>query len=83
MEPEHVDVAESLNKLGLLYKHKGEVAKAEPLYQRSLDIFEKRLGPEHPQVATLLNNIANLYQIQGDYAKAEHLHQPSGPWVSP
>ncbi len=33
---------------------------AEPLYQRSLAIWENALGPEHPHVATSLENYAAL-----------------------
>src|SRR5215831_12033172 len=58
--PEHPDVAQSLNNLAILYRLKGDNAKAEPLYQRALAIFEKALGPEHPDFARSLNNLANL-----------------------
>ena len=53
----------------------GQYAKAEPLYERALAIWEKALGPEHPDVATSLNNLAVLYDDQGQYAKAEPLYQ--------
>jgi Tetratricopeptide repeat len=43
-------------------------AKAEPLYQRALVIFEKALGLDHPDVATSLNNLAGLYRVRGQYA---------------
>jgi CHAT domain-containing protein len=35
---------------------------AEPLYKRSLAIYEKALGPDHPDVAGSLNGLAWLYQ---------------------
>lgn len=41
--PEHPDVATSLNNLAALYDKQGDYAKAEPLYKRSLAIWEK--GP--------------------------------------
>ena len=65
----------SLNNLALLYYAQGKYAEAEPLYQRSLAIWEKALGPEHPDVATSLNNLAALYRAQGKYAEAEPLYQ--------
>jgi Tetratricopeptide repeat len=43
------------------------------VYQRSLKIYEAKLGPEHPDVATSLNNLALLYQDMAQYAKAEPL----------
>ncbi len=38
---------------------------AEPLYRRSLAIWEKALGPEHPAVATSLENYAALLRKIG------------------
>jgi tetratricopeptide (TPR) repeat protein len=46
--PEHPEVATSLNNLALLYHSQGQYAKAEPLYQRTLAIYEKAPGPKHP-----------------------------------
>jgi hypothetical protein len=34
----------------------GEYAKAEPLYQQALQIYQKVFGAEHPATATSLNN---------------------------
>ncbi len=62
--------AVSLNKLALLYDAQGKYAEAEPLYKRSLAIWEQALGPEHPDVAGSLNNLAELYRAQGRYAEA-------------
>ena len=59
----------------MLYQAMGEYAKAEPLYQEALRIWQKVLGPEHPDTATSLNNLAVLYQAMGEYAKAEPLYQ--------
>jgi CHAT domain-containing protein/Tfp pilus assembly protein PilF len=69
--PEHIDVADALNKLALINNIKGNFEKAEPFYQRALTIREKVLEPEHPFVAFTLANLANLYYERGDYAKAE------------
>ena len=66
----HPDVAISLNNLAGLYETQGRYADAEPLYKRSLAIWEKALGPNHPNVATSLNNLALLYDSQGRYADA-------------
>ncbi len=68
-------MAANLNNLAELYQEQGQYAKAEPLYQRSLKIWEKALGPDHPHVAVSLNNLATLYYNQEQYAKAEPLYQ--------
>ncbi len=75
--PDDQRLATSLNNLGLLYQTQGKYAQAEPLYKRSLAIWEKGLGSEHPQVAIGLNNLAALYQAQGRYAQAEPFFQRS------
>jgi tetratricopeptide (TPR) repeat protein len=53
-------VAASLNNLAALYYAQGQYAKAEPLFKRTLAIWEKALGSEHPHVATSLENYAAL-----------------------
>ena len=62
-----------LNNLAALYRNQGRYTDAEPLYKRSLAIWEKALGPEHPDVALGLNNLAALYRNQGRYTDAEPL----------
>jgi len=74
---DHPDVATSLNNLAALYESLGDYARAEPLYKRSLVIYEKALGPDHPYVASSLNNLAMLYKSLGDYGKAEPLYKRS------
>ena len=66
-------MATSLNNLALLYQAMGRYAEAEPLYRRSLAIWEKQLGRDHPAVATIVNNLASLYWAMGRYAEAEPL----------
>jgi CHAT domain-containing protein len=75
LEPDHPEIAASINGLAILYYYAGEYAKAESLHQRALAIREKALWPNHPDVATSLNGLANIYWSKGDYAKAESLHQ--------
>ena len=64
-----------LNNMGSYYHCRTLYAKAEPLYQRALEIWEKQLGPDHPEVAISLNNLAVLLKDQGKYGKAEPLCQ--------
>jgi tetratricopeptide (TPR) repeat protein len=72
---EHPDTAESLSKLGWLYKDQGKYAKAELIEQRALEIRETVLGTQDSETATSLNNLASIYQRQGRYKKAEPLFQ--------
>jgi hypothetical protein len=42
--------------LAALYYSQGRYSEAEPLYLRSLQIFEQRLGVDHPSTATVRQN---------------------------
>jgi tetratricopeptide (TPR) repeat protein len=57
----------------LLYHTQGQYAQAEPLFKRSLAIWEKALGPDHPNVSLSLENIAELYRKTGREQEAEEL----------
>jgi tetratricopeptide (TPR) repeat protein len=62
-----------LSYLALLYDNLDRFADAEPLYKRTLAIYEQGLGPDHAAVAVVPNNLAVLYDKQGHYADAEPL----------
>jgi tetratricopeptide (TPR) repeat protein len=59
--------------LAALYDAQGKYAEAEPLYHRSLAIYEKALGPSHPIVATTLENLAVLLTKTNRAAEAQAL----------
>ena len=66
-----------LNQAGFYAQARGNYREAGPLYERSLQIWEKVLGEEHPDVARSLNNIASLHKDQGDYERATPLLERS------
>ena len=68
-------MARSLIDLALLYDNQGQYAKAEPLYQRALAIWEKALGPEHPELLKSLENYAVLLRDIGRPKEAEALEK--------
>src|SRR5262245_13739445 len=45
---ESPEVAASLSNLGTLHRVQGQYARARPVYQRALAIYEKARGPDHP-----------------------------------
>jgi tetratricopeptide (TPR) repeat protein len=73
LDPDHRDVAVSLNNLALLLKETNRPSEAEPLYRRALAIEEKSYGPNHPDVARDLNNLALLLQDTNRLSEAEPL----------
>ncbi|HEY2737559.1 MAG TPA: serine/threonine-protein kinase [Thermoanaerobaculia bacterium] len=70
---ESPDDAAILNSLGSLYASRGELDKAEPLFQKALAIREKSCGPNNPVVADSLHNIAIGRVARGKFAEAEAL----------
>jgi tetratricopeptide (TPR) repeat protein len=66
-------LANYLDSAGVAYFKAGLYPEAEPLYKRSLEIYEKILGPEHPNVATVLENYADLLQKMDRETEAAEL----------
>ena len=56
-----------------LYLKQDRYADAEPLFKRSVAVFEKAYGPNHLEVAVSLYNLAGLYKEQGRDAEAAPL----------
>jgi tetratricopeptide (TPR) repeat protein len=74
---EHPDTAASLYDFANLLHGQGDLAGAQPLYERALVIYDKVLGPEHPDTIASLNNLANLLHSQGDLEGARRLIERS------
>ena len=55
--------------------NRAQMAQAQSLYQRALQMSEQVLGLEHPQVAQVLQGLANICFDQGKYAEAEAYYQ--------
>jgi tetratricopeptide (TPR) repeat protein len=60
-----VNVALSLNNLGLLLLHQRRFAEAAPLFEKLLPLMEEQFGTENPEVATCLENLAAAYRGLG------------------
>jgi len=71
LDPEHPDVAESLNRLGVIYSGQGRYIEAERLYKRALAILEKALGSENKSVGIAIDNLAMLYRFQARCARVD------------
>ena len=69
-EPNELNVATSLNRLGDIYLWQARYGDAEPLYNRALAIRERLLGPEDPAVAETLNGLGELRTYEGRYSDA-------------
>lgn len=68
---DHSMVAHTFNSLGNVYYSRLQFDKAEELYKRALEIFEKSVTPNHNDIAATLNNLGNLYGAQFRLDEAE------------
>jgi tetratricopeptide (TPR) repeat protein/transcriptional regulator with XRE-family HTH domain len=71
----NLELASLLTKTADYLLQRAQYAQAEPLYQRTLHIYEQEPGCEHPQIAFPLNGLADLYREQGKYQQSEPLYQ--------
>jgi eukaryotic-like serine/threonine-protein kinase len=67
--PAHLEVAETLVRLGALARLSGQ-GDAVPLFQRALAIREARLGSASPEVAEVLNDLGTAFAAQGRFDEA-------------
>ena len=65
LEPQHPNLAASLNALGSVVKDQGRYRLAETFHRRALSIHETS---GHPDVATSLDGLAQVYQAEGRLA---------------
>src|SRR5690606_15428468 len=70
--PEHPNVGESLNNLGVLMLDRDNLA-ARAVLERALMIRERALPRDHPHVASTLSNLGFAYVGLGDAAAARPL----------
>ncbi len=66
-------VAEVLNSLALLYVNRGDLARAEPLFNRALEIGEPVLGADDNLMIVVRHNFAILFLRAGELERAESL----------
>ncbi|MEP0847293.1 MAG: serine/threonine protein kinase [Phycisphaerae bacterium] len=67
------DLAESLNRLGVILRETGDVSAAEAAQRAALEYAERHHGPQSPQTAIALDNLAALLGDRGDFDAAETL----------
>lgn len=65
------EYATTLGNLAEVYRSRGMLDKAEPLYLEAMALDKEALGENHPSYATDVNNLALLYAAQGADEKAE------------
>ena len=70
-----LDLAQTLNSLGLALSAGERHADAETAYRRALALREEHRGGDHPEVAITLNNMAESYLARGRHGEAGPLYE--------
>jgi tetratricopeptide (TPR) repeat protein len=68
-----VQLARSLNDLGVLSRERGDAVHATPLLEEALAMRRTLLGREHQDVAVTLVELGRAYEDRGESASAEPL----------
>ena len=66
-------LARTLLGLGYLRMRLDDLASAEPLFVRAIQLREKNLGPRHPDTVTAKADLAWLYGLRRELTRAEPL----------
>jgi len=72
---EHLDIAQSLDDLTLVFYAQGKTAEAERGEREALAMRRKLLGDEHLLVAMSFLNLAEVLTLEGKYGEAEQLYR--------
>ena len=68
-----MDVADSLDCLGVVSTAKGAYPAAAAHFERALAAYEKAFGPQHPKIAEALEHFAALRKAMGATAESARL----------
>ena len=69
--PDHADVAEMIDFIGILLGRSGQFEEAVRFHQRAQGSMERALGPGHNRVAEVLNNLCKSYKDAGQYGEGQ------------
>ncbi|WP_328923482.1 tetratricopeptide repeat protein [Streptomyces sp. NBC_00190] len=61
---DHPDTLDSCNNLAVAYKSAGDLVRAVPLYERTLEDCERVLSPGHPATALVRVNLEQARSTQ-------------------
>ena len=67
---DHINTADTINNLGITYRHQGKYELAIAQYERALRIKEAAFGVDHINTADTINNLGITYDSQGKYELA-------------
>ena len=69
--PQHAQIANSLNNLGMVLRDEGDLSSAVKLLEKAVVTIESACGENHPHTATCLSNLGLLKSELGELVEAE------------
>ncbi len=69
--PDSLESAEAANNLAMLYRHIGDLARAQEQLERALPLMERHLGAFDPSLAVTLNSMFVVLAEQEQWDRAE------------
>jgi serine/threonine protein kinase/tetratricopeptide (TPR) repeat protein len=73
LNEDHPDTQDAMRQLAGLYALQGDIAKAEPMFFRNLEVARQRLGNDHPNTLLAINRLAMLYEWSDQPDRGEPL----------
>lgn len=67
------EFAGALSRLGAVLHVEGRVSEADPIFNRSLELYRKHRPPGHPDIAAALNNVGMQHRWLGRFQEAPKL----------
>ena len=71
--PNHIDLLDKIEQLGMLYLARSNISAAETTFKRGLAIAEPALGPTHQKTIAALNGLLAAYLMDGRMGEAEEI----------
>src|SRR5215471_14585661 len=69
--PNHANLGDLLNNIGVLAYNRGRYEEAAAHFRRALEVWEMTLGSLHPKNAIARCNLAALFRLLGFFGEAE------------
>ena len=75
--PNHIEVADLLNSMGLVLKKRADYDEAEKYYERAIEIAHKTFGynQEHYKLGIYYNNLGDLERKRNHFDSALQFYQ--------
>lgn len=73
--PDDPDTLVSMAGLAVAYIEAGQLEKALPLFEETLELRRTKLGPDHPDTLASMNNLAVAYSDAGQLEKSLPLYE--------